>query len=331
MTYPSGCDALLAGVDVEKPGECSSPGELIPDDGPTVLYESPIGLPPVLTMQVPDGWGPPREEVDSDVGDYVEVLPPANPQTGVEEAAVAVLLGEIDPQQQEAPTLPPEQRNSDVVTLLNQRKADLRAAFTFLGITEIVEPSDESTQKVNVGDVPGAVQDGWKGRFNGTAVDMWVGGITRQNVYVVLISLILSEKRDEFLPKVIQIFLSMRPVPQPLSIPAMDEIAGFTVGAVSNESPGCSICDSHFNSSTYAFSKPGPDTYAVLRTSSFSFASNIDAGGGSSSTETSGSYEIYGNELFMYFSDGQTVGTIEIENGEPTGNVTIGSLTYRVQ
>jgi hypothetical protein len=98
-------------------------------------------------------------------------------------------------------------------------------------------------------------------------------------------------------------FLSLRPVPQPLNIPAMDEIAGVTIGSAGTSS------DSGSSSTTYAFSKPGPDDYAVLRTSFVSFVctfGEVNCPSGVS-TETSGRYEIYGNELFMYLSDGQTV------------------------
>ena len=71
----------------------------------------------------------------------------------------------------------------------------------------------------------------------------------------------------------------------------------------------------------------------MLRTSFVSFVctfGEVNCPSGVS-TETSGRYEIYGNELFMYLSDGQTVGTIEIVNGAPNGNVLFGSTTYRCQ
>ena len=109
--------------------------------------------------------------------------------------------------------------------------------------------------------------------------------------------------------------MSLKPTPPELNPELMSATAGRTLSLNLSGEGGTFI-------TKYEFSAGGN----VHRTTMVGgITGDFDVGG---ETQLSGTYEIIGDELYMYFKDGQEGGQIILEGGQPS-HVKMGSDTAR--
>ena len=252
-----------------------------------------------FSMDLPRGWDVTHAD------DEVVYVNPGFKQGDAQNAIILMTFGGLGK----------AEKSMEVDKLMNSQERDFKQFFDQQQIA--VTKPDGPAEKVLVGEVPGAIQT-WKGTVQGTMkVDIWVGSIIKRDAFLTTIAIMLGDEADKFLPGIKQTYMSLRPTPPELNPGLMAATAGRTLVLNLSGSGGTFI-------TKYEFSAGGN----VHRTTMVGgITGDFDVGGES---QLSGTYEIIGDELYMYFKDGQEGGQIVLENGQPT-HVKMGSDTARFQ
>jgi len=264
--------------------------------GATKAWKHPRGW---FSMKLPKGWDVTHAD------DEVVYVNPGFKQGEAQNAIIIMTFGGLGKAEQ----------NTEVHKLMDSQERDFKKFFDQQQIA--VTKPDGPAKKVLVGEVPGAIQT-WKGTVQGTMkVDIWVGSIIKRDAFLTTIAIILGEESDKFLPGIKQTYMSLKPTPPELNPELMAATAGRTLSLNLSGEGGTFI-------TKYEFSAGGN----VHRTTMVGgITGDFDVGGES---QLSGTYEIIGDELYMYFKDGQEGGQIILESGQPT-HVKMGSDTARFQ
>lgn len=196
-----------------------------------------------------------------------------------------------------------EEKSTEVHKLMDQQEPDFKKFFDQNQIA--VTKPDAPAKKVLVGEVPGAIQT-WKGTVQGSKkVDIWIGTIIKRDAYLTTIAVILGEESGKFLPGIKQTFMSLNPTPPELNRELMAAIAGRKLVHNLSDSSGTYI-------TSYEFSGDG----SVHRSTMMGgITGDFDVNGEST---LSGTWEVIGDELYMYFKDGQDGGQLVLDGGSPT-------------
>jgi hypothetical protein len=262
--------------------------------GATKAWKHPRGW---FSMDLPKGWDVTHAD------DEIVSVNPGLKQGAAQNAIILMTFGGLGKTEQ----------NTEVHTLMDSQERDFKQFFDQNQIA--VTKPDGPAKKVLVGEVPGAIQT-WKGTVQGSVkVDIWIGSIIKRDAFLTTIAIILDEESDKFLPGIKQTFMSLKPTPPELNPELMSATAGRTLSLNLSGEGGTFI-------TKYEFSAGGN----VHRTTMIGgITGDFDVGG---ETQLSGTYEIIGDELYMYFKDGQEGGQIILEGGQPS-HVKMGSDTAR--
>ncbi len=252
-----------------------------------------------FSMKLPEGWS----VVHAD--DEIVSVNPGLKQGDAQNAIVLMTFGGLSK----------EEKNTEVHKLMDGMEGEFKKFFDQNQIA--VKKPDAAAKKVLVGEVPGAIQT-WKGTVQGSKeVDIWIGTIIKRDAYLTTIAVILGEESGRFLPGIKQTFMSLNPTPPELNRKLMAAIAGRKLVHNLSDSSGTFI-------TKYQFSGDG----SVQRTTMMGgITGDFDVNGESS---LSGTWEVIGDELYMYFQDGQDGGQLLLDGGSPT-HVKMGSKDAHFQ
>lgn len=277
------------GKEVRGPGEpLASSGPLEGvDDGAATRHEHPRGW---YSFDLPVGW-----EIAEQNDDGLLINPGL---TTTLDAILLVTHGELD----EAET------NAEVTRLLDQHAPELLAELAGQGIR--LDKARKPSRKVTVGEVPGAVQR-WTGKTgDGKPVTLWVGGVTKREYWLGVSLIVLGAEEDTFLPGAKRLFSTLELAPPERNRKLEQALFGRSFAHTDNSSSGSF-------STTYELR----GDLTVFKQSFFS------AGEISSSTEDTGRWEIVGDEIYLYFQDGQKGGRLVLQGGQATA-VMFGDTRY---
>ncbi len=252
-------------------------------DGPTHPWKHPRGW---FSMELPQGWS--IGETDQD---FI-LINPGFKETDTLDAIILLTFG----------TLEKREQNLDVAELMTKRIPDFQTFFRDQLIQ--VDQPDGPAQKVLAGNVPGATLS-WQGKAaKGQAVKVWTASVIKRNAFLTMIAIVLGENSDKYLPKSKQVFMSLQPNPPELNPQLMRAVAGRKLVLNLSGEGGTFF-------TTYQFS-------ADRSVSRETMAGGITGGYDVNANSTlSGTWEVIGDELYMYFKDGQEGGQILLSNGAP--------------
>lgn len=200
------------------------------------------------------------------------------------------------------------ERGVPIETLTQRYEGDVRSMMAAQGIQ--LQPATAAPRRVLVGDLPGCEQT-WKGRTqDGKAVELWMGLVAKRDYYLVTMGILLDGKGPRYMPGIKRIFTTMEPTPPERNEQLQQAFAGHRISH--NETTG-----SGSFTTIYSFSQGG----GVHEENMFS------GGEFSSATEDSGTYEVIGDELYLYMSDGQKVGQVQSSGGR-IQSVRFGDSVY---
>ena len=240
-----------------------------------------------FSMKLPKGWSVTHAD------DEVVYVNPGLKQGEAQNAIILMTFGGLGK----------DEKSTEVHKLMDQQEPDFKKFFDQNQIA--VTKPDAPAMKVLVGEVPGAIQT-WKGTVQGSKkVDIWIGTIIKRDAYLTTMAVILGEESGKFLPGIKQTFMSLNPTPPELNRELMAAIAGRKLVHNLSDSSGTFI-------TSYEFSGDG----SVHRSTMMGgITGDFDVNGEST---LSGTWEVIGDELYMYFKDGQDGGQLVLDGGSPT-------------
>jgi hypothetical protein len=166
---------------------------------------------------------------------------------------------------------------------------------------------------VTLGEAPGAVQR-WVGKtIDGKPVTLWVGGAVKREYWLGVSLLVLGQKEPEYLPGTKRLFSTLTLSPPQRNRALEQALTGREIYHTETDSNGS-------YSTTYTLRSD----LSVFKQSFFS------SGGVSGSTDATGRWEIVGEQLYLFFEDGQSSGRIVLESGRP-GCVMFGDARYSIR
>ena len=252
--------------------------------GATKAWNHPRGW---FSMKLPKGWDVTHAD------DEIVSVNPGLKQGAAQNAVILMTFGGLSKAEQK----------TEVHKLMDSQVPDFKQFFDQQQIA--VTKPDGPAKKVLVGEVPGAIQT-WKGTVQGSVkVEIWIGSIIKRDAFLTTIAIILGEESEKFLPGIKQTFMSLNPTPPELNRELMSAIAGRKLVQNLSDSAGTFI-------TSYEFSGDG----SVHRSTMVGgITGDFDVNGESS---LSGTWEVIGDELYMYFKDGQDGGQLLLDGGSPT-------------
>jgi hypothetical protein len=266
--------------------------------GAAERFQHPRGW---YSFEMPRGW-----TLASQAEDYLVINPGLGPGDTLD-SIVMVSHGRLEP----------EDRNSSVEQLFQKNQPEIGELFTQLQLR--MRRPRTGPERVLVGDVPGAQQT-WSGRTaDGKAVVVWMAGLVKREYFLFVFGLALEDKQELYLPRVKRIFSSLRITPPERNPQLEAALVGRQIANNRTDSSG---------STTYIYTFRADRSVHKLSMISFANTGGVGVSGGSS--EDIGRFEVIGDEVYLYFGSGQSVGTVVLEGGRLAG-VRFGASLYRAR
>src|SRR5690606_3987575 len=117
--------------------------------------------------------------------------------------------------------------------------------------------------------------------------------------YLAVLAILVDGKGEKYLPQIKRVFQTLRPTPPEVNTKLAAALAGRSFGHSEI------IPDSGSFTTLYDFRADGSVRKQIL-------VSGGDVGG---STDENGTFEVVGDEVFLYFGDGQASGSVVTEAG----------------
>ena len=160
-------------------------------------------------------------------------------------------------------------------------------------------------RRVLVGDVPGAEQE-WSGQTKkGQAIRLWAGSIVKRDAFLYVAALAVEGKEAQYFPRAKEMFLSVIPTPPERNRPMEQRLVGKMITNTANTSSGGTGWK-------YQFHEGGAvDSFWYL-------TGIIGLDLANTSQQEWGTYEVFGDTLYLYLKSGQVEARIESDAaGQP--------------
>lgn len=266
-------------------------------DGECQRFDHPRGW---FGFEMPRGW---TVHSQDDTG---MLLNPGLRETDTLDAILGLMWGRLEKQDHNVP----------VATVIEGKLPQLRAALAQQGLTAGDPEGKIATYRGK--DVPGAVVTLRARTQSGQNVLVWIGGIVKRDGWISVSGVLLDSSLDKYLPKLKRIFTSLEPKP-PERNPKLEAVlVGATFASVQH---GRVVESSH--AATYSFGAGGGVTRRLMS----NVSSQPGMPGVMTDAETSGSYEVCGDVLFLYFQSGQETGQVVLR-GDQAVAIRIGNGEY---
>ncbi len=239
-----------------------------------------------FTCVMPERW---RVEA---IDDWVMVVDPGLKGKETLEAIVFVGWGELEG----------KEKGKTPVQLMQQYEGEWLRQLAADGLR--LGKAKAAPRRVLVGDVPGAEQE-WSGKAqNGQKIRLWSGGIVKRDAFLYVAALAVEGKEAEYFPKAKHLFLSVIPTPPERNRKLEQKLAGKAIASTENNASGGTGWQ-------YSFRDDGS-------VKSFWYLTGVvGLDVADANQEEWGSYEIFGDALYIYLKSGQIEGRVETDR---TGN-----------
>ncbi len=267
-------------------------------DGEVEHFEHPRGW---FSFEMPTGWSVFQQ------ADTMMVLNPGLTAADTLDAIISLFWGRLEVADQ----------NQPVGKVLEKHTPNLKQALAQQGI-EIGDP-EGPVFLVQGKDVPGAVLEFRGKTAQGKGFKLWVASLVKREYWLSVTAVVLDGKEEKFLPKTKRVFLTLEPRP-PERNPTLEAAL---VGQSFTSSSFGKVTQSAFHA-TYTFAAGGSVTRRLMS----NVASQPGLPGTSTDAERTGSYEVAGDIVYLFFDTGQEVGQVIQEAGQVAG-IRIGTAEYR--
>lgn len=256
-----------------------------------------------FTFEMPEGWSVAREAEEG-----ILLNPGFGPQDSLD-ALIFLTYGRLDA----------DEKNVPIDELLQKGEDEIRGQLEQQGIQ--VGRADGKPEKVSVGEVPGAIQT-WSGRAqSGVDVEVWTGALVKRDYYLAVMAVLVGGKGDRFLPEIKRVFQTLRPTPPEPNPELAAALAGREFSHIET------MRDSGAFTTIYELRAGGRVRKQMLVSGTLGGSGGTGIGGSSDET---GTWEVVGDEVFLYFADGQSSGQVVMEGGQIVG-LRFGKLLYRAR